>query len=281
VIETHEALQRAKAAQLDLVEVAPQSAPPVCRIMDYGKWKYQQKKKEQKAKSHSKHSELKEIRLRPGTDDHDLDIKADKAREFFEEGDKVQFTLLFRGRQMAHKEIGFRLFERLAGRFEDVAHVEMIPRLQGRRMTMMMAPGAKTGGGREAVVRLSAADRAADRAAALNAPARNPNAPAVTRAPGAPLPAPGTTGAAAPTAASPAAPSAPAVAPRPPGSPIGPGVGPRPPGPPGISGPRPPLGSGPRPASSTGPLGPRPPLSKPPVAPAAKPTTPAGQPTKA
>lgn len=161
VIETQEAMQRARAAGLDLVEVAPQSAPPVCRIMDYGKWKYQQKKKEQKAKSHSKHSELKEIRLRPGTDDHDLDIKADKAREFFADGDKVQFTLLFRGRQMAHKDLGYRMFERLAGRFEDVAHVEMIPRIQGRRMTMMMAPGTKAGGGREAVARFSAADRAA------------------------------------------------------------------------------------------------------------------------
>ncbi len=166
--------------------------------MDYGKWKYQQKKKEQKAKSHSKHSELKEIRLRPGTDDHDLDIKAHKAREFFDEGDKVQFTLLFRGRQMAHKEIGYRLFERLAGQFEDIAHVETIPRMQGRRMTMMMSPGTKTGGGREAVARFSAADRG---------PAKPP-----LGAIGSPVRAPGTGGPAAPGA--PVAPGAkPAVAP--------------------------------------------------------------------
>lgn len=141
VIDTHEALRRAKEAGLDLVEVAPNSTPPVCRIMDYGKWKYQQKKKEQKAKSHSKQSELKEVRLRPGTDEHDLDIKTNKAREFFGEGHKVQFTILFKGRQMAHREIGFEVFDGIAAKFSDCAHVEMRPRIQGRRMTMLMAPG--------------------------------------------------------------------------------------------------------------------------------------------
>jgi len=136
-------MQRAKEAGLDLVEVAPTSRPPVCRIMDYGKWMYQQKKKEQKAKTHAKQSELKEVRLRPGTDEHDIQIKAGKAREFFEDGHKVQFTILFRGRQMAHRDIGFDMFRRIADDFEDVAHVEVTPRVQGRRMTMMMAPGVK------------------------------------------------------------------------------------------------------------------------------------------
>lgn len=111
--------------------------------MDYGKWKYQQKKKEQKAKSHSKQSETKEVRLRPGTDDHDLLIKTNRAREFFADGHKVQFTILFKGRQMAHRDIGFRIFNDINAQFSDVAHVEMTPRVQGRRMTMLMAPGVK------------------------------------------------------------------------------------------------------------------------------------------
>lgn len=144
VVETPDAQKRARAAGLDLVEVAPHSQPPVCRIMDYGKWKYQQKKKEAKAKSHAKQSEVKEVRLRPGTGEHDVQIKAGKARGFFEEGHKVQFTILFRGRQMAHRDIGFRLFERIVEQFADVAHMEMSPRVQGRRMTMLMAPGTKT-----------------------------------------------------------------------------------------------------------------------------------------
>ena len=143
VIEVDEALRRAKAAELDLVEVAPSSSPPVCRIMDYGKWMYQQKKKEQKAKSHSKQSELKEMRLRPGTDAHDLKIKNDRAREFLSAGDRVQFTILFKGRQMAHREIGFKLFDQIIESFMDIAHVEMTPRIQGRRMTMTLAHGVK------------------------------------------------------------------------------------------------------------------------------------------
>ncbi|MEX2671793.1 MAG: translation initiation factor IF-3 [Phycisphaeraceae bacterium] len=144
VIDTFEAQKMARAAGLDLVEVAPNSAPPVCRIMDYGKWKYQQKKKEAKAKSHAKTSEMKEVRLRPGTGEHDIQIKTDKARQFFQEGHKVQFTILFRGRQMAHRDIGFRMFEGIVEQFSDVAHMEMSPRIQGRRMTMLMAPGLKT-----------------------------------------------------------------------------------------------------------------------------------------
>ncbi|QNN25482.1 translation initiation factor IF-3 [Planctomycetales bacterium ZRK34] len=143
VIDTAEAQQRARAAGLDLVEVSPNSDPPVCRIMDYGKWKYQQKKKEQKAKAHSKQSETKEVRLRPGTDDHDLMIKTNRARDFFADGHKVQFTILFKGRQMAHRDIGFRIFNDINEQFSDVAHVEMTPRVQGRRMTMLMAPGVK------------------------------------------------------------------------------------------------------------------------------------------
>lgn len=145
IVEVDEALRRAREAGLDLVEVAPQSRPPVCRIMDYGKWKYQQKKKEAKARSHSKHSEIKEVRLRPGTDDHDIQIKANHAKEFLADGHKVLFTIVFKGRQMAHREIGFALCQRIAKDFEAIAHVEMEPKLMGKRMSMTMAPGAKAG----------------------------------------------------------------------------------------------------------------------------------------
>lgn len=140
IIETDRAREMAREAGLDLVEVAPNVRPPVCRIMDYGKWKYQQRKKEQKAKSHAKQSELKEVRLRPGTDEHDMTIKMDRARDFLEEGHKVQFTMMFRGRQMAHKNIGFRNFEQIADSLADIAKVEVAPRSMGRRMTMTVAP---------------------------------------------------------------------------------------------------------------------------------------------
>jgi translation initiation factor IF-3 len=145
IVEVDEAIRRAREAGLDLVEVAPQSRPPVCRIMDYGKWKYQQKKKEAKARAHSKHSELKEVRLRPGTEDHDIQIKTNHAKEFLADGHKVLFTIIFKGRQMAHREIGYALCQRIVKDFETIAHVEMDPKLMGKRMSMTMAPGAKTG----------------------------------------------------------------------------------------------------------------------------------------
>ncbi len=144
VIETGKAQQMAREAGLDLVEVAPGSKPPVCRIMDYGKWKYQQKKKEAKAKAHSKQNELKEVRLRPSTDDHDKQLKMDRARAFLEEGHKVQFTMMFKGRQNAHKDIGFRQFQEIAQELIDMAKVEVNPRTMGRRMTMIVAPLAKS-----------------------------------------------------------------------------------------------------------------------------------------
>jgi translation initiation factor IF-3 len=144
IVETSRAQQMAREAGLDLVEVAPGSRPPVCRIMDYGKWKYQQKKKEAKAKAHSKQSELKEVRLRPSTDEHDKQLKMDRARRFLDEGHKVQFTMMFRGRQMAHKDIGFRQFEEISQALSHIAKVEVPPRSMGRRMTMIIAPLAKT-----------------------------------------------------------------------------------------------------------------------------------------
>ncbi|MCC6579534.1 MAG: translation initiation factor IF-3 [Phycisphaeraceae bacterium] len=143
VVETDEARRRAREAGLDLVEVAPQSQPPVCRIMDYGKWKYQQRKKEQKARSHSKTSELKEVRLRPKIDEHDLKIKTDKSVEFLGEGHKVQFTMLFRGREMAHQDIGLRTMQSICEILAPWSKVESTPRMMGRRMTMLLAPERK------------------------------------------------------------------------------------------------------------------------------------------
>jgi translation initiation factor IF-3 len=143
VVELDDAKSRAKAAGLDLVEVAPQSRPPVCRIMDYGKWKYHQKKKEQKARAHAKQSELKGVRLRPKIDDHDLDIKVDKAREFLLDSDKVQFTMLFRGREMAHQDLGLKTMREIIEKLTDCAKVEATPKMMGRRMTMVLAPDRK------------------------------------------------------------------------------------------------------------------------------------------
>ncbi len=140
ILDTPTARQRAVAAGLDLVEVAPQANPPVCRIMDYGKWKYQQRKKEQKARSHSKQSELKEVRLRPKIDPHDLEIKLAKATEFLEEGHKVQFTMLFRGREMAHRELGMKVMSEVTETLAHTSKVEAPPRMMGKRMTMMLAP---------------------------------------------------------------------------------------------------------------------------------------------
>jgi len=180
VIDVEDAKRRAREAGLDLVEVSPHSTPPVCRVMDYGKWKYQQRKKEQKAKSHSKHSELKEVRLRPKIDDHDLDIKIGKARQFLEEGHKVQFTMLFRGREMAHRDIGVRILTELRDTLVDVSKIETHPRPMGRRMTMVLAPDrkakqaekdkAKADGEAKAVVAAAAAPAAATKPA----PAPNP-----------------------------------------------------------------------------------------------------------
>ena len=140
IVDTARALEMAREVGLDLVEVSPDARPPVCKIIDYGKWKYQQKKKEQKAKSHSKVSEMKEVRLRPSTDDHDLSIKLEKARAFLADGHKVQFTMMFKGRQNAHKDIGYKQFQELVEQFADVAKVEVPARAMGRRMTMIVAP---------------------------------------------------------------------------------------------------------------------------------------------
>ena len=128
IVATREALSRAREMSLDLVEVAPTSEPPVCRIMDYGKWQYQQKRKLREAhKKHPKHAiSLKEIRLRPETDTHDLEVKQKHALQFLEKGHKVQFTVFFRGRQMLHKEKGYDLLNRISEDFQEIAKVERV-----------------------------------------------------------------------------------------------------------------------------------------------------------
>ena len=142
IVDRYEAISRAHEVGLDLVEVAPTSDPPVCRIMDYGKWLYQQKRKVREAhKKHQYHSTtLKEIRLRPETDKHDLDVKLNHAREFLQKGHKVQFTVFFRGRQMLHKDHGYTILEQITQSLQDLAKVERPSRMSGRRMTLLIAP---------------------------------------------------------------------------------------------------------------------------------------------
>jgi len=135
-------MSRAREAGLDLVEVAPQSNPPVCRIMDYGKWLYEQKRKSRlsRKKSQIHSATLKEIRLRPETDPHDLDIKVKHAREFLEKGHKVQFTMFFRGRQMLHQEKGYEILKKIAESVEELAKVEKPSSMSHRRMTLILVP---------------------------------------------------------------------------------------------------------------------------------------------
>ena len=142
VVPKYEALNRAREVGLDLVEVAPTSDPPVCRIMDYGKWQYEQKRKIREAhkKSHHHNTSLKEIRLRPETDTHDLEIKLRHGREFLEKGHKLQFTMFFRGRQMLHRERGFEMLQHITETMEDLAKVERPARMTGRRMTLLLVP---------------------------------------------------------------------------------------------------------------------------------------------
>jgi len=142
ILNTRDALGRAREAGLDLVEVAPTSDPPVCRIMDYGKWLYEQKRKTREAhkKDHRHAATLKEIRLRPETDKHDLDIKLRHAHEFLEKGHKVQFTMFFRGRQMLHRDHGYAMLEQITQSLEDLARIERPARMTGKRMTLLLVP---------------------------------------------------------------------------------------------------------------------------------------------
>ena len=134
------ALARAQEAGLDLVEIAPNSVPPVCKILDYGKYKYQAQKKAAEARKKQKVVEVKEIKLRPMIDDHDYDVKMRSMQRFFEEGDKVKITLRFRGREMAHQNLGMELLNRIQKDTETIAKTEQWPKLEGRQMMMVLAP---------------------------------------------------------------------------------------------------------------------------------------------
>ena len=134
------AMMLAEEAGLDLVEISPNAAPPVCKIMDFGKFKYEQQKRESEARKKQKTIEIKEIKFRPGTDTHDYEVKMRSVMKFLDEGDKVKVTLRFRGREMAHQELGVRVLERIQQDIEDMAKVEQMPRSEGRLMTMVIAP---------------------------------------------------------------------------------------------------------------------------------------------
>ncbi|MGA2266079.1 MAG: translation initiation factor IF-3 [Phycisphaerae bacterium] len=176
IVEIADALARAAAAGLDLVEVAPLSKPPVCRIMDYGKWKYAQRKKERKSKTHRHETALKEIRIKtPKIGEHDLQIKINHAREFLGRGDRVQFALRFRGRELAHIDEGQKVFAQIKQALTDVSKVEHDFRREGRRILMLLAPG----GTKKPAAKAAAKPK-------LAAPAPAPQPPAATE----PSPAP-------------------------------------------------------------------------------------------
>jgi translation initiation factor IF-3 len=139
VLPYFEALGRAEEAGLDLVEIAPNSVPPVCKILDYGRYKYQAQKKAAEARKNQKVVEIKEIKLRPNIDDHDYDVKMRQSRQFIEEGDKVKVTLRFRGREMAHQDLGYQLLDRVKADLNDVCKVESEPRFEGKQMIMILA----------------------------------------------------------------------------------------------------------------------------------------------
>ena len=143
VVNIRTALQMAEDAELDLVEIAPLAKPPVCRIMDYGKFKYQEAKKAHEAKLKQKQVQVKEIKLRPGTDENDYQIKLRNMTRFLEDGDKVKVTLRFRGREMAHQEFGMRQLERIKADLDALGQVEQMPKMEGRQMIMIIAPAKK------------------------------------------------------------------------------------------------------------------------------------------
>ena len=143
VVNLADAVRMSEEAEVDLVEIAPQADPPVCRLMDYGKFKYQEQKKAHDARLKQKIIQVKEVKFRPGTDDGDYHIKVRNLTRFLEEGDKTKVTLRFRGREMAHQEIGLRLLERVKAELEPVGIVEQFPKMEGRQMIMVIGPKKK------------------------------------------------------------------------------------------------------------------------------------------
>ena len=140
IVGIDEALDMAAEAGMDLVEVSPNADPPVCKILDYGKFKYKAQKKANEARKKQKTVDIKEIKMRPGIDTHDYDVKMRSMTKFIDEGDKVKVTLRFRGREMAHQELGMRVLHRVRDDLQEVSKVEQFPKMEGRQMTMVIAP---------------------------------------------------------------------------------------------------------------------------------------------
>jgi translation initiation factor IF-3 len=140
IVSFSDAIDLAEQAGLDLVEIVPNATPPVCKILDYGRFRFLEQKKAAEARKKQKIVEIKEIKLRPGIDDHDYETKMKAVRRFFDEGDKVKITLRFRGREMAHQELGMKLLDRVKLEMADISKIESEPLLEGRQMTMVMAP---------------------------------------------------------------------------------------------------------------------------------------------
>ena len=138
-----EAMKMAEERMVDVVEISPTAVPPVCKLMDYGKFKYQEQKKAHEAKLKQKIIEVKEIKFRPQTDEHDYEVKMRNVKRFLEDGDKCKITLRFRGREMAHQEFGMRLLERVRDEVADISQVEAMPKMEGRQMIMMLAAKRK------------------------------------------------------------------------------------------------------------------------------------------
>lgn len=143
VVTIADALQQSEDHEVDLVEIAPNANPPVCRLMDYGKFRYQEQKRQQEARARQKVIQVKEVKFRPGTDEGDYNVKMRNLRRFIDDGDKVKVTLRFRGREMAHQELGMRVLERVRDDMLEEAQVESMPKLEGRQMVMVLAPRKK------------------------------------------------------------------------------------------------------------------------------------------
>ena len=148
IMLTRDALRMAEEQHLDLVEVAPKAKPPVCRIMDFGKYRYEQQKREKEAKKKQKIVTIKEVKLRPNIEQHDFDVKLKNALRFLEEGNKVKVTIMFRGRELSHPELGREVLNKVADRLKELVSIERDAKLEGKNMTMILAPKAQTKGGK-------------------------------------------------------------------------------------------------------------------------------------
>ena len=148
IMATRDALRMAEEQHLDLVEVAPKAKPPVCRIMDFGKYRYEQQKREKEAKKKQKIVTIKEVKLRPNIEQHDFDVKLKNALRFLEEGNKVKVTIMFRGRELSHPELGREVLNRVSAQLKELVSIERDAKLEGKNMTMILAPKAQTKGGK-------------------------------------------------------------------------------------------------------------------------------------